>query len=42
MAALDRIPDDHQFARVLWFGAVLLLALIAIVVRLAQVQIVEG
>jgi penicillin-binding protein 2 len=42
MAALDRIPDDHQFSRVLWFGAVLLFALIAIVVRLAQVQLVEG
>jgi penicillin-binding protein 2 len=42
MAAIDRIPDDHQFPRVLWFGAVLVFALVAIVVRLAQVQLVEG
>jgi penicillin-binding protein 2 len=42
MAAIDRVPADHQFARVLWFAAALVLALIAIVTRLAQVQLVQG
>ncbi|HEX3468085.1 MAG TPA: penicillin-binding protein 2 [Candidatus Elarobacter sp.] len=42
MAAVDRIPDDHHFARMLWFAAALAAALIAIVVRLAQVQLVQG
>jgi penicillin-binding protein 2 len=42
MAAIDRIPDDHQFPRMLWFCGALALALIAIVARLAQVQLVQG
>lgn len=42
MAAVDRTPDDHQFARTLWFAAALAAALIALVVKLVQVQLVEG
>src|ERR1700684_1990162 len=42
MAAIDRVPADHQFPRVLWFAAALLAALIVIVTRLAQVQLVQG
>jgi penicillin-binding protein 2 len=42
MAALERIPSNRQFPRVLWFAAVLAVALVAIVVRLAQVQLIQG
>jgi penicillin-binding protein 2 len=44
MAALDRVPNapERPLARVLAFVAVLAFALIAIVVRLADVQLVQG
>ncbi len=42
MAALDRVPADRSMARVLSFAALLVTALIIIVVRLAQVQLVQG
>ncbi len=42
MAAVDRLPSDRPLTRVLIFGTVLTLALIGLVVRLAQVQLVQG
>jgi penicillin-binding protein 2 len=42
MAAIDRVPTDRPLTRVLMFAVVLAFALIAIVVRLAQVQLVQG
>ncbi|MBV9407830.1 MAG: penicillin-binding protein 2, partial [Candidatus Eremiobacteraeota bacterium] len=42
MAAVGRIPGDRPLTRVLGFAAVLAIALIAIVVRLADVQLVQG
>jgi penicillin-binding protein 2 len=44
MAALDRVPNapERPLVRVLAFAAVLAIALIVIVVRLADVQLVQG
>jgi penicillin-binding protein 2 len=42
MAAIERIPNDRPLPRVLGFVAVLAFALVAIVVRLADVQLVQG
>ena len=44
MAATERLPsgEDRSVARMLWFAAVLAIALIAIVVRLVDVQLVQG
>jgi penicillin-binding protein 2 len=42
MAAIERFPTDRPLPRVFGFAAVLAVALIAIVVRLAQVQLVQG
>lgn len=44
MAAIDRLPDSGErgVLRVVVFGAVLVFALIAIVVRLVDVQLVQG
>jgi penicillin-binding protein 2 len=42
MAAVDRLTNDRPIVRVLAFAAVLTFALIAIVVRLVQVQVVQG
>jgi penicillin-binding protein 2 len=44
MAATERLPsgEDRSVARMLWFAAVLAIALIAIVARLIDVQLVQG
>jgi penicillin-binding protein 2 len=42
MATVERKPPDRPLARVLGFGAFLVVALAALVGRLAQVQIVQG
>ena len=42
MAAIERLPNDRPLVRVLGFTAVLAIALITIVVRLVQVQLVQG
>ncbi len=42
MAAIERLPKDKPLLRIAGFAGVLALALLAIVVRLAQVQLVQG
>jgi penicillin-binding protein 2 len=44
MAATERLPnaEDRSVARLLWFAAALAIALVAIVVRLVEVQLVQG
>jgi len=42
MAAIERIPTDRPLPRVLGFVVLLAFALVAIVVRLADVQLVQG
>lgn len=42
MAAVERIPNDRPLVRVLGFGAALVIALVTIVFRLIQVQVVQG
>ncbi|HYW52516.1 MAG TPA: penicillin-binding protein 2 [Dongiaceae bacterium] len=42
MAAVERLAGERPVSRVVAFCAVLLFALVAIVVRLAQVQLVQG
>ncbi|HYZ17094.1 MAG TPA: hypothetical protein VE591_11855, partial [Candidatus Acidoferrum sp.] len=42
MAAVERLPSDRPLPRVFIFAAVLTLALIGLITRLAQVQLVQG